>query len=125
MSFAVAEIARGRADELGNFVRMLELGAVDLDNQARVAKQDFRSGFHDAGLAGAGGTKKEQIAYGASRGVKAGAEDLIQVHERLDTLFLANDPGAERLVKIASIVAADCRVELLPGCCFHGAFLER
>jgi len=39
--------------------------------------------------------------------------------------FLANDPRAERLVKIAGIVAADCRVELLPGCCFHGAFLER
>jgi hypothetical protein len=125
MSFAVAEIARGRADKLGNFVRMLEFGAVDLDNQARVAKQDFRSGFHDAGLAGAGGTKKKQIADGAAGRVETGAEDLIQVHERLDTLFLANDPGAERLVKIAGIVAADCRVELLPGCCFHGAFLER
>src|SRR5258708_31899628 len=58
MSFAVAEIAWGRADKLGNFVRMLELGAVYLDNQARAAKQDFRSGFDDAGLAAPGGAKK-------------------------------------------------------------------
>ena len=125
MRLAVAEITRRRADEFSNFVRVLELGAIDFNNQARISKKDFRGGFHNARLAGAGGTKKEQIADGAAGRVEAGAEDLIEVNERLHAFLLANDPGAKRLVEITGIVAADCRVQLLPGCCFHEVFLER
>src|SRR5258708_25217059 len=41
MSFAVAEIARGRTDQFGDFVGVLEFGAVDLDDQAWGANEDL------------------------------------------------------------------------------------
>src|SRR5579859_5115406 len=114
MSFAVAKITRGRADEFGNFVGVLEFGTVDLDDHARVAKKNFRGGFDDAGLARASGPEKKEIANRAAGGVQAGAEDLIEVNESLHAFLLADDTGAKRLVEIAGIVAADCGIQLLP-----------
>jgi hypothetical protein len=125
MGFAVAEIARGGANKFGNFMGMLEFGAVDLDDHAGVAKEDFRGSFDDAGLAGAGGTEKKQIAHRAAGRVQAGAEDLVEVDKRLHAFFLADDTGTKRLVEIAGIAAADCRIQLLFCRCFHGFFLER
>ena len=123
MSFAVAEIARGRTDEFGNFVGVLKFGAVYLDDAAGIAKENFGGGFDDARLAGASGTEKEKIADGAAGRVQAGAEDLVEVDERLHALFLANDFGAESLLEIAGIVAADAGIELLFCGYFHGFHL--
>ena len=39
MRFAVPQISRRRADQLGDFVRVLEFGAVDFDHRARIAEQ--------------------------------------------------------------------------------------
>src|SRR5437763_12555346 len=48
---AVAEVARRRADEFGYLVRVLELGAVNLDDGVRVAEENFSRGLDDARLA--------------------------------------------------------------------------
>ena len=48
---AVAEVARRRADELRYLVRVLELGAVNLDDGVRVAEENFSRGLDDASLA--------------------------------------------------------------------------
>src|SRR5229473_2203983 len=110
MSFAVAEIARGRADDLGDFVRMLEFGAVDFDDGAGAAEENFGRGFDDAGLAGAGGAEEEQIADGAAGGVETGGENLEQLDERLDAVVLADDFRAQRVLKFNGVRAADTRI---------------
>ena len=68
----MAEVSGRRADELGDFVGVLELGAIDLDAGARVAEQGLGNGFDDAGLAGTGGPKKKEIADGAAGRVQGG-----------------------------------------------------
>ena len=50
MGLAVAQVAWRRANQLGDFVRVLELRAINLDYRAGVSKQDFRGRFHDSGL---------------------------------------------------------------------------
>ena len=50
MSFAMAEVARRRTDELGNFVGVLKFGAIDLDDQTGITEKNFRGGFDDARL---------------------------------------------------------------------------
>jgi hypothetical protein len=69
MRLAVAEVSRRRADQLGNFVRVLELGAINLDAGAGVPKQRFGNGFNHARLTGTGGAKKQKIANRAARRV--------------------------------------------------------
>src|SRR5262245_14906370 len=59
---AVPEIARRRAYQFGYFMRMLKLGAIDLDHSVWVAEQDFGGGLDRARLARAGRPKEEQRA---------------------------------------------------------------
>src|SRR5215468_7431432 len=110
MGFPVAEIPWRRTNELCNFVRVLEFGAVHLNDQAGITEENFRGGFDDAGLAGTRGTQEKKIADRATWRVQPSAEDLVEVNESLYPFFLANDAGAKRLMKIAGIVAADGRV---------------
>ena len=49
--FAMAEVSRRRADQLRDLMRMLKLGAVDLYDRMRIAKQNFGSRFDDARFA--------------------------------------------------------------------------
>ena len=63
MGFTVTQISRRRADQFSNLVRVLKLRAIDFDNRARISKQNFRGGFHNARLARAGRPKKKEISY--------------------------------------------------------------
>jgi hypothetical protein len=47
----VSQVAWRRADQFGDFVRVLEFRAVHLDHRARVSKQDFRCRLHNPRLA--------------------------------------------------------------------------
>ena len=125
MCFAMAEIARGRTDKLGNFVRVLEFGAVHLDDEARIAEENFRSGFDDTRFAGARGPKEEEIANGAAGRVEAGAKDLIEIDEGLHTLFLADDLAANGVMEITGICATDGGVQLMANSSFHKTILGK
>jgi len=87
----MAEVSRGRTNQLGDFVRVLELCAVDLNHQPGITKKNLGCCFDDAGLTGPGRPEEEQVAYGAARRIQSGAEDLIEIDKGLDALFLAND----------------------------------
>src|SRR5438876_5082098 len=50
--FTMSQITRRRTDQLGYLVRVLKLGAVNLDNCIRVAEENLGSGFNDARFAG-------------------------------------------------------------------------
>jgi hypothetical protein len=54
MSLAVAQITRGRTDELGDFMGVLKFGAVNLNDRARAAKQNFCASLDDTRFAGTG-----------------------------------------------------------------------
>src|SRR5215468_9714655 len=107
MRFAVAQITWGRADNLGNFMGVLEFGAVDLDDSARAAKQDFRGRFDDTGLARPRRAEKEKIADGTAGRIQPGGEDLEQFHKRLDAVILANDFRAQGILELNGIRAAN------------------
>ena len=112
MRFAVAQVARRRADQLGDFVGVLELRAVHLDHRARIAEQDLSRGFHDARLARAGGAEEQQVPYGPAGRAHSGAEDLIQVHHRADGFFLPDDLVAQGGLEFLRLHAAKRGIEL-------------
>jgi hypothetical protein len=101
---------------------MLEFRAVYLDNHAGIAEQNLGSCFNDARFARAGRSKEQQIAHGAPWRVQSRTKYLVKIDESLYTLLLANDLGAQSLVEVARIVAADAGIQLLPCCCFHGVY---
>src|SRR6201987_2886123 len=119
MCFAVPQIPRRRTNQFGDLMRVLKLRAVHFDDRAWVPKQYFSGGFHDARLAGTRWTEEQQIAHRPSRRVQSSAEHLIQIHQRLHTLFLADNLGPQGAFKIARVVAADAGIELLANCWSH------
>src|SRR6267143_5629706 len=113
MSLAVPQVAWRRTNQLGNFMRVLELRAVHLDYRARVSKEDFRGRFHNAGFSGTGRSQEQKIAHRASRRIQPRAKDLKHVHKRLHAFFLSHNLGAQGGMKITSVVATDARIQLL------------
>src|SRR5580704_16292798 len=68
MSFAVPQISGRRANQLRNFMAVLELSAIDLDYRARILQQRLCSRLHHTSLPAAGGTQKQKRSYRAPRG---------------------------------------------------------
>ena len=91
MGFAMPEVSGRRTDQLGDFVAMLKLRAIDLDDRAGIAHQAFRGGFHQARFAGTGGSQEEQIADRPSGAGHAGQVRLINADDLLNGLVLADD----------------------------------
>src|SRR5437867_1700301 len=92
-------------------MRMLKLTAVNLDYRAQIAKQNLRSGFHDARLSGSGGTEEQKTRYGPPRRVQASAEDLVQVHHGLHGFLLPDNLRAQRCVEFHRFRTAKSRIE--------------
>src|SRR5882724_5431681 len=107
----MAKIARGRADQFGNFMGMLKLRAIDLDHRAGIAKKNFGGRLHDARFSRTRRPEKQQISYWAAWGVQSGAKDLVEIHQRLDALFLSNNFPAQRGLKIHRVCAALAGIE--------------
>ena len=112
MRLAVPQISRRRADQLRDFVRVLEFGAIHLDHRARIAEQHFGRRFHDARLARARRPEEQKIPHRPSRRIQAGAKHLIQVHDGLHRFVLSDDLPPQPSLEIARLHAAQGRVEL-------------
>ena len=106
MGLAMAQVSRRRADQLGDFVRVLEFGAVDLDAGAGVAEERFGHGFDDPGFARAGGPEEQQIANRTSRRIQSRQKHLVDFDHFLDGLVLADDLAAQGAFEFPGIVAA-------------------
>src|SRR6267378_235704 len=119
MGFAMAQVAWGRTDQLGDFVRMLELRAIDLDHRAGVPKQDFRGRFHDARLSRPCRPKKKEVPHRTAGRVQSSAKNLKHVDEGLHTFFLAYDLGSQGSVKITGVIAANGWIQLMADGSFH------
>ena len=124
MRLAVTEVARRRTDQFGDFMGVLELGAVDLDAGAGIAEKRFGQGFDDAGLArirwaqGRAGCRP-----GDPGAIQAGQEHLVDLDDFLDGGVLANDFTAESSFEVAGIAAATRRVENRAGNGLHSVAL--
>src|SRR5215470_9075197 len=106
MGLAMPQIPRRRTNQLGNLVRMLKLGAIDLNHRPRIAKQNLGSRFHNAGLTRTGRTEKQQIAYRPPWRIQPRAEHLIQVHQRLNPFFLPHDFGRQGIFELHGVRTA-------------------
>src|ERR1700689_934197 len=95
MRFTMAEVSGRRADQLGNLVAVLELRAINLDNRAGILQHRFSRGFHDASLAGSGGTKEEEVSDRTTWRGHAGQVHLIDVDDLLYGFVLADDQPAQ------------------------------
>src|SRR5215467_11933372 len=95
VSFAMPQISRRGTDQFGNLMTVLELGAVDLDDGAGILDQRFGSRFDNAGLARTCGPKKEEVPDRTARCSHPREIHLIDVHDVLDRLVLANDEQLE------------------------------
>src|SRR5215469_9216004 len=111
MGLAVAQISRRRSNQLCDFMRVLELGAIHFDNRARIAEQDFRRRFDNARFAGSCWPEEQQIPYGPSWRIQTRAEHLIQVHQRLHSFFLADNFGTKRCLEFQRLRTAFFRIE--------------
>ena len=69
MRLAMPQISGRRTDQFRDLVAVLKLGAIDLDDGARIAHQALRSGFHQPRFAGTGRSQEQKISYRASRDV--------------------------------------------------------
>ena len=111
MGFAVAQVARRRADQLGDFVGVLKFGAVNLDAGARVAEEGLGHGFDDPGFPRAGGAEEQQIANWTSRRIQSRQKHLVDFDHFLDGLVLTDDSAAKGAFKLSGIIAAARRVK--------------
>src|SRR5438552_3338006 len=125
MGLAMPQIAWGRTDQFGNFMGVLEFGAVDLDDRAPISKENLGSRFDDAGLARACRSEKKQVADWAPWRVQARAEHLIHIDQGLYAFFLSDDLGAQRAVEVPSVTAADRWIQLLAYGSSHGDYPDR
>ena len=72
----MTQVARGRADQLGDFMLQLELAAVDLDHVLFRAVQRVGQRFDGLGFAGAGGSEQQENAHGTTFRSEASLEHL-------------------------------------------------
>src|ERR1700680_5129940 len=106
MRLAMAQVSRGRANQLRNLMRMLEFRAIYLDQRPRIAKQNLRARFHDARLARTRRPQEEQITHWPSRRIQPGAKHLVQVDQCLQAFVLADDFRPQRRLKFQRIGAS-------------------
>ena len=108
---AVAEVAGRRADQLGDLVAVLELGAVDLNDSAWVLHQRLSRRLHDAGLPGARRPQKQEIAHRPSRCAHPCQIHLVNVDDLLDRFVLADDQATQTGFERLGLSAGSRRIQ--------------
>src|ERR1700744_791083 len=83
---AMAEISGRRADQLGDFMAVLEFGAVYFYDGARVAEKRFGGCFHKPGLSCAGGSQEKQVADRTARSAHPGQVRLVYPDDLIHSL---------------------------------------
>jgi hypothetical protein len=113
MSFAVAQVAGRRTDQLGDLMGVLKFRAIHFDDGPRVSEENFSGGLDDTRLARSSGAQKQQITYGPADRAHACAINLVEVRDGANALFLPDNLLAQSELKLLRFRAAECRVQLL------------
>ncbi len=115
----MSQVSRRRANQLGNLVRVLKFGAVDLDASLRIAEQRLSHGFHHARLARSRRSKKQKVPDRAAGRIQPSQEHLVNFGDLLDGRVLANDLAPESGFKILRRIAAPRRIQRCIESGFH------
>ena len=99
MRLPMPQVSGRRADQLGDFVAVLKLRAVDLDHGAGIAHQALRRGFHQPRFAGARRSKKQEVANRPAGTGHARQVRLIDVDDLIDRLILSDNAFAQIAVQ--------------------------
>src|SRR2546422_7956264 len=105
------EVARGRADQFGDLMAVLELAAVHLDDGVEIAEQDFRGHLDQMSLARAGRAEKQEVGDGPPGRRESGRIDLINTGQLPHCAVLTHNSLAESFLKVPDLRAPECRVE--------------
>src|SRR5205807_4343809 len=107
----VPQVPRRRANQLGNLMRVLKLGAIHLDHRPRVPEQYLRRGFHNVRLPRPARPQEEQVAHRAPLLAHPRAEHLVEIHQSANAFFLADDLTAQRGVELLRFNAAPAWIQ--------------
>src|ERR1700686_2605827 len=99
MRLAMSQISRRRADQFRNLMAVLELGAIDLDDGARILQQCLGSGFDDARLPGTGRPEEQKVPDGTPWSAHACQIHLIDVDDLLDRLILSDNHPSQAVLE--------------------------
>src|SRR5882762_11834581 len=113
MRLAVSQVSGRRADQLGNFMAVLKLSAINLYHGARIAYQALRCRLHQPRLAGTGRAQEQEVPYRTCRTVHSREIHLIDVYDVIDCLVLAYDPLVQVRVQFFGVLTSLCRIEFL------------
>ena len=110
MRFAMPEISGRRSDQLGDFMAVLELGAVDLDHRSRVSGKGLRRRFHQSRFSGAGWPQEEKVTNWPAGADHARQIGLVDVDDLFDRLILTYNFAAKARFQVSRVVTRQRRV---------------
>src|SRR5712692_10191767 len=113
MRLAVSQVSGRRTDQLGNFMAVLKLRAVNFNHGARVAYQALRRRFYQPRLAGTGRAEEQEVPDGTSRPVHSRQIHLVDVNDVIDCFVLPYDPLVQVSVQFFGVLTSLCRIEPL------------
>src|SRR5260370_38358490 len=108
---AVTKVSWRRANKLGNLVRVLEFGAVDLHDRVHIGKEYFGRRFNYTRLAETGRTKKQHRPDWAIRWIHAGQKNLVEAAHAPDSTLLTNNARSQAVFEILGTWALLLRVK--------------
>src|SRR6476620_5813707 len=103
MRFAMSQVSGRRTDQFGDFVAVLELGAVNLNDRARILEQYFSGGFDDSGFARTRRTQEQKVPDWTSGRVHPSQMHLVDVDDLLDRLILPYDHSMESRLQLCRV----------------------
>src|SRR5215469_1764787 len=119
MRLPVSQVAGRGADQFGDFVRVLKLGAIDLDARPGVAEQSLGHRLDHPRLAGSCRPQEEQVSHRPAGRIQSRQKHLIDFDDFLDGLVLAYDLAAQGVVKLSGIMTAAGGIEYSAEHAFH------
>ena len=111
MRFAMPEISGRRSDQLGDFMAVLELRAIDLDHRAAIPGQCLRGGFHQSRFARSSRSQEQKIANRPARADHTRQVGLINVDNLLDRFVLTNDLALQAGFQVLRLTARERRIQ--------------
>src|SRR5947207_4685378 len=108
--FAVAKITRRRANQFGDLVRVLKLGAVNLDDRVGLSKEDLCRRLYHASLARTGGSQKQHRPNGPAGVLHPRQIYLIEPGYSADSALLPHDQRTEPALELLSTRTLHLRV---------------
>src|SRR2546426_12392387 len=93
--FAMTQVSRGRADELRDFVTVLELRTVDLHDGLRITEQHLSSCFDQSRLARASRPQQKEVGKGAARSRETCPVYLVDSRQLPNGAVLSDEASAQ------------------------------